>query len=243
LLTNNELWFGEPRNFNDPFDTRYLIDADPREDEILNFYFNNALAQESRRNLELAKFKQEFNIPTKKQFLNDLEQHHYINTLSKKHGICCFSEKYNNHLMWSHYADNVKGVCLVFDWKASYNSNELVFTGQRVKYRNTLSKKFYDSSKYWDITDIIYSKTNMWKYENEIRELCTFEANLANRAVKFNPKVLVGIIFGANTSQNEKETLKNLILQLTKNNICFIDSSVDLPTHTLKFSKNILKLK
>lgn len=43
-------------------------------------------------------------------------------------GFISFSEKYNNSLMWSHYADSHKGVCLRFDFpikkKGEINENK-----------------------------------------------------------------------------------------------------------------------
>jgi len=32
-----------------------------------------------------------------------------------KYGVLCFSRRWNNILMWSHYADGHKGICLGFD--------------------------------------------------------------------------------------------------------------------------------
>jgi len=33
----------------------------------------------------------------------------------EKYGVLCFSRSWNNVLMWSHYADRHKGICLGFD--------------------------------------------------------------------------------------------------------------------------------
>ncbi|MBB6110286.1 hypothetical protein HDF23_003042 [Mucilaginibacter lappiensis] len=243
LLVNNELWFSDPRYFNDPFDTRYSIDADPKDEEILSFYYKEAQKLTGNEGLVLSDFIKTFHMPDKQQFLDDLEYHHYINTIASQYGICCFSEKHGDHLMWSHYADNTKGVCLVFDIKIIPEPNFYVFSGSKVKYRNAIIKKFYDGSPYMDTTEIIYSKYKNWKYEHEIRELSSFELGNANRTISFDPKCLTGIIFGPKTNSKDKETIRNLLSQLKKYQVEFMDSAIDLGSHSISVSKNRFGLK
>lgn len=237
LLTNNTLWFADPNTFNDPFDCRSMIDADPREDEIRQFYYNL-----SNRNVSFLDFSRSFEMPSRMQFLKDLERHHYTNSI-RKLGICCFSESYNNKLMWAHYAENVTGVCLVFDTSIEVAEGHYSFSGDKVKYRDGPIKKFYDASGIFEVTDILYTKSKEWQYEREIRERLSFEKGDTNRAISFDPNSLVGIIFGAKMSTNDKQTIKNLIVQFTKYNLELIDSHIDLANNDIKLSKNRFGLK
>ncbi|MBD1384612.1 DUF2971 domain-containing protein [Mucilaginibacter rigui] len=243
LLVNNELWFSDPRTFNDPFDTRYSIDADPKKEEIIDFYYKEAKKLVGSEALLLTDFIKTFKIPDRQVFLNDLEKHHYVNTIADQYGICCFSEKHADHLMWSHYADNTKGICLVFDLNVVPENDYYVFSGSKVKYRNSIIKKFYDGSRYMDTTEIIYSKYKNWKYEHEIRELMTFESGTNERTVAFDPKSLKGIIFGPKTSNKDKKTIKSLVGQLAKYHISFIESNIDLHSHSIRLLPNQLRLK
>ena len=39
----------------------------------------------------------------------------FVRDLGKKFGVVCMSKKWNNPLLWSHYADKHYGLCLGFD--------------------------------------------------------------------------------------------------------------------------------
>lgn len=240
LLINNTLWFSDPNSFNDPFDCRYSIDSDPLDGEIIRFYYtkDNVHTQD----IPFDVYASDFIMPSKEQFLKDLEEHHFTNSFSKQQGVCCFTEKYDNKLMWAHYAENVTGICLVFDTSKDVDSEYYVFSGSKVKYRNSLVRKFYDGSPYFEATDILYSKNKIWNYEYEIREHITFKKGQTDRAVPFDPQSLVGIIFGARMNKKDKETIKNLTSQLNKYNIEHIDSYIDLQKNSIRLKKNQLKL-
>src|SRR5690606_31706589 len=96
--------------------------------------------------ITLYDYIKEFQPPPKQQFLIDLEKHHFANSISKRTGVCCFSEKHNDKLMWAHYAENVTGLCLVFDTSVQVTDGGYVFSRDKVRYRNSLVKKFYDGS-------------------------------------------------------------------------------------------------
>ncbi|GAA4808754.1 hypothetical protein GCM10023231_42530 [Olivibacter ginsenosidimutans] len=87
------------------------------------------------------------------------------------------------------------------------------------------------------------SRTITWKYEQEIRERTTFEKSTKNRSKPFDPKSLVGIILGAKMLDSDKETIKNLVLQLNKYNIEIIDSYIDVANNRIRLKKNGLKLR
>ncbi|MBB2148926.1 DUF2971 domain-containing protein [Pedobacter gandavensis] len=240
LLTNNSLWFSDPNSFNDPFDCRYKIDADPLDWEIIEFYYGKDNAQTQA--LPFEDYARAFIMPPKDQFLKDLEEHHFMNSFSKQQGVCCFTEKYDNKLMWAHYAKDATGLCLVFDTWKDVEKEHLVFSGDKVKYRNSLVKKFYDGSGYFEITDILYSKNKIWTYEHEIREHIRIEKGQTDRAVSFDPQSLVGIIYGAKMNKKHKETIKQLTSQLDKYNIDHIDSYIDLQNNSIRLKENQLKL-
>lgn len=236
-LVNNTLWFSEPRSFNDPFDCRYTIDTDAIDSEVRDFYLKKFLL----KNPTLTEKNFLYDQPTKSVFLQDLESHHFSNSMNK-HGICCFSEKYNNRLMWAHYSDNARGICLIFDSLIIPKDDYYKFSKSKVKYIDGLTKKFYDGSSYFEVTDILYTKNIMWKYEDEIREGILFEESNPNRAIPYDPRTLVGIILGAKMSENDKKRVKSLINQLTKYKIEIIESCIDLTKNQIKLENNNLLL-
>jgi len=113
-LINNELFFNNPEDFNDPFDSKIEVEF---KGTIKDWYYWASL----RKNIDkkvIDKWREDeilievgngiFEInPTKNdKILKDVTKFRYK--------ICCFSETKLSILMWSHYADSHKGICLCF---------------------------------------------------------------------------------------------------------------------------------
>lgn len=87
----------------------------------------------------------------------------------KKLGFVCFSERMSSPVMWAHYADNHRGVCLEFDvtaeniFKVTYKSRKL-FKGISLEtYRNHVN--------HGNIREVYGTKAKDWAYEKEWRLL------------------------------------------------------------------------
>lgn len=76
-------------------------------------------------------------------------------------GVLCFSESYKITLMWSHYADKHKGMCLGFDIP-----DDLV---TKIKYRQKRlpPPSKIQSSNFMD--EVLSVKHSGWRYEKEYR--------------------------------------------------------------------------
>lgn len=77
-------------------------------------------------------------------------------------GLLCFSEKWNNPVMWAHYGDNHKGICMEFDipntylLKVEYKKEPAIVNGNDIDW----SSKFVEATK---------TKFEHWSYEEECR--------------------------------------------------------------------------
>lgn len=89
--------------------------------------------------------------------------------LGKTNGIICLSETWKEPLMWGHYADSHRGVCLGFEVKAGHY--------EKIHYRSdrpTLAdykRESIDQLSTEDLRKIAHSKFNQWKYEREWRRI------------------------------------------------------------------------
>ena len=95
-------------------------------------------------------------------------------SIAKKWGVLCFTRDWRNPLLWSHYADSHKGICLGFDVPA-----EVLHT---VKYRQVRSHSS-DWKNNDDINSVLWTKFTRWRYEKEQRRFvqlkeCLSEGNL-----------------------------------------------------------------
>ncbi len=87
-------------------------------------------------------------------------------------GVLCFSRKWNNPVLWSHYADKHRGLCLGFDIPDQL-VKEVTYVGRRLKaeIENTTFSDENSSPRYRLIT----TKYKHWQYEDEVRLIFQLE--------------------------------------------------------------------
>ena len=90
---------------------------------------------------------------------------HFLEELAHAHGMVCFSFKWSNPVLWAHYADKHKGICLGFDVPAEYV--------RRVEYVDT-RRPFPTEVNEQIALDCLFTKFSGWRYEDE----CRIYANL-----------------------------------------------------------------
>lgn len=127
-LANNQLFFNRPDKFNDPLDSRPYWCLHGRKEKYINSlmccYNNlsrNDIEQYIQDSIDRGDMEEEgdliFYDPIVEKDLK-LRGYSFEESLPK---ICCFSGTCRNILMWSHYADYHRGICLRFrsakDWE------------------------------------------------------------------------------------------------------------------------------
>jgi hypothetical protein len=183
-LVKSQLFFASPARLNDPFDCR--VD--------LKKALQNAIDQSSSKEKEnLSKL---------------IKMEGFFNKLGKdvgNCGICSFSLELLNSLLWSHYADGHKGICLTYRFDESYiidPSNEIIGIAD-VKYEtNPLTEWFkikanelpnlkFDNFFEEIIKTILTIKDDCWGHEKEIRIIRKAEGTLELQKNSCNKYVLV----------------------------------------------------
>ncbi|MEN9896865.1 MAG: hypothetical protein RLZZ66_514 [Pseudomonadota bacterium] len=100
--------------------------------------------------------------------------------VSGKFGIICFSQSFESPLMWAHYADNHKGVCLKFDVPEDdcldviYSKSMEKFIEEKLKDRSLAFKLAVLCNcglTFKDLVKILTTKFSEWSYEKETRIL------------------------------------------------------------------------
>ena len=87
--------------------------------------------------------------------------------INDKYGLHCFSKDWKSPLLWSHYADNHRGICLVFDVPET-RLVEIEYKAERLVDNDGLQE---DSTLISD-TDheqLLKTKFEQWQYEEEWR--------------------------------------------------------------------------
>lgn len=93
--------------------------------------------------------------------------------ISQSSGLLCFSTKWSNPVMWSHYADRHRGLCLGFD-VADVSVGPVSYSGQRLAVEIENLSSPHDLSVDY-VRKILFTKYAHWQYENEYRGFVTLE--------------------------------------------------------------------
>ncbi len=122
--------------------------------------------------------------------------------LSKSRGLLCFSRDWRNPVLWSHYADKHKGLCLAFEVSAEqvgpvrYSRRRLAVDAASLMNPRQLH---LDEAR-----QFLFTKFSHWRYENEVRGFVTLEDRDPETGLyftDFGEKLrLVGVIVGARSS-------------------------------------------
>ncbi|MCA9029682.1 MAG: DUF2971 domain-containing protein [Planctomycetaceae bacterium] len=124
----------------------------------------------------------------------------------KNYGVLALSDLNNNVLMWSHYGDEHRGLCLEF---TRTDSNDLGKWDHcmPVLYCDELPSfqplELEDSKS---VTKVLTSKGRFWEYEQEWRIL-SYEGN---KAFPF-PGDLTGVVFGFAMPQDHRDQVTALL--------------------------------
>lgn len=143
-ITNQKIWLCQAGEFNDPFDCAFLYNC--RSKEVYDRTTEYELAVEEGL----------------KQFEQDKESVR----IQKSVFIACFSEKCDSMLMWSHYGDEHRGICV------GYNLHELIekYNCFPVIYSNRMpQRKELDIENKDMLYESILTKSKDWEYEAEWR--------------------------------------------------------------------------
>lgn len=190
ILINHRLFFAAPDQFNDlcdcvPYFPKEVIESSP-------------YALLKRKDGQLVIEKGIVKVNMKKLI------QHFCQSIR----ITCFSRTYRSILMWSHYANCHKGICLVFD----RTRDERFFQ----KAGNVLYSPQHQGLDYHNLhyANAITVKFEDWYYEEEVRlPRMNDDFKDGNQLETFNPKSLVGIIFGAKCPEEVIKEVKELCQQ------------------------------
>ncbi|WP_314926618.1 DUF2971 domain-containing protein [Aeromonas piscicola] len=150
-----------PIHLNDPFES--LLPSDIKE------YIQELIESNEINHTQYTQY-------TKEQMIKSLTQTMQLN------GVISFSETQRNLLMWAHYADDHKGLCI------GYETDEILFsdTKKRLKSFSGIRKVNYDTVRHehfgeiekikdpaylhhYIVSNVMLTKGDSWIYEKEHR--------------------------------------------------------------------------
>jgi hypothetical protein len=199
----SRFWLSSPVDFNDPFDmsAKFIVIGTPSEKrrrikEILNFQGRSWSEQRKLLPRLMAKADEEL------ARLGQAAHQKYV----ERAGVYSFGGDPRNILMWSHYAGNHSGVCLLFEVARDIETFAHTVT---MKYSQDYPVINWVTGFHEGLVAVIERKHEGWRYEKETRIVHYFET--ARRYVPFKPEALQAVIIGCRATGEAINQLNELI--------------------------------
>lgn len=206
-LCESEVYFSDPKKFNDPLDCSPTLINDVNLSDLEKLchrmIVNNHNKDKANRKLhnyrclstEYGDYKRDPEVQKYYAGMIVDEVKQQLDCLMKSRGILSLSKQWNSPLMWSHYADEHKGICIEYDIsQAVCESPKMVdYMGDRgiliskvvdFVFNNSETSKEEIEHKYF------YTKAGQWDYEEEWRYVSNVQGT---QSVPFP---LCGVYFG-----------------------------------------------
>jgi len=205
MFEKRQVFLSDATQFNDPFESEPQIIVDESSlkrkaflKEVTKNHFPTANKAE-RKKLMRGKLR----LLTNKEELIKT----YNNFVSKI-GIYSLSEKNDDLLMWAHYSDAHRGLCLEFE---AFTEGSLFWEAFSVTYQEDYPiVNIMRIDKADEFRKALLTKSTHWAYELE-RRVLKMENEGGPGVYNFPPETLTGVIFGARISDDDKETVKRWV--------------------------------
>jgi hypothetical protein len=202
-LKSNVLYFGSPKNFNDPYDCAIDAEIDELTDaevEFINLHYLFRLDVPVQVQTQMVMVPQEINKVSLGRGARDVVSREQEKFMSER-GVTCFSEVRDDILMWSHYGGSHRGFCLEFrtDLFAQSYWRKVTYSDAMPRIKMVPIVKG-DASQ---IVDLFCLKAEPWSYEREWRCIhikCGMPYTYPAQALK-------AIYFGSKMDRQLKEIL------------------------------------
>ncbi|MBR4488329.1 MAG: DUF2971 domain-containing protein [Bacteroidales bacterium] len=208
-LINEQLNISSPSEFNDPFDCPILVLLNMYDDEI-----NKLILKAYNDSLKIACFSRKIKLLPEISEQGEPKTNEDGNPIYL-HKQGCDKDEYLNELMWAHYADFHKGVCIKYHFNAKMtkmitSSNRIISYFKDVKYsENDMSK--YSNKDSISVEDSFFLKSKNWEYENELRYLY-FDIDGTGKHKQIDiPNCIEAVYFGVKCAQSDKDTIRKIL--------------------------------
>ena len=223
IVLENKIFFSSVKNFNDPFDSTIPLRYDKGTDEQIFDLFvqeirrnNPNLTDDEVKRVARNELRND-DVRNDKRIQNTIDNQREI--IATKYGIFSTSCKYDSVLMWSHYSNLHKGLCIRFNCEKlrDYIENECPKNDWIIVWYKAEYSKDYPVLNPFELSDedqIIKSliiKSAIWIYEEEIRFILF---TYPNKELTLPYGIIDQIILGCKICREDKKEL----IEFSKNN-------------------------
>lgn len=235
-IANNEIWFANVDSLNDPFELFYKIIFDLDENNVDSFFklmvevaddrekYNKLNVDELHPQIEFARQYQDiianFPVHTKRLIVDGINENikalnkQVLKKIREETKLFCLSTVDSHPLLWGHYANGMRGICIEYDFNKQKRSP--YFGSCYVEYKKQpLTLKVADfirrNHHINDFSeDIFGTKNTSWAYEEEFRLIANGE-HWAGNKYKLSEGVIKSILIGEFIDHRDLEKLLKVV--------------------------------
>lgn len=216
-LKESYFWMTDPTDLNDPFEAYVEYYTNASNEEKIEWAINRKLIKPGINNLSE---EQCLKIAESVLTYQQTKRNEYELKERKSFGICALTTKPQNLLMWSHYGNSHRGICLGFESIEEGGEyflpleNDLKIPLYRVKYKKFSSRYDFLKEDIIEYKNCIFEKHPNWSYENEYRLVMVNGEYLDNKQLRktyYQKKCLSEVVFGCKTSADDINAFLNTI--------------------------------
>lgn len=208
-ISHSQLYFPLPIEFNDPFDCKIIPDLKFSNEEELEKFMRDVTGAKS--DVPSRTLKEKWYSTEAEKFRTSM--HNDVYKFIQILRLCCFSERPNSTMMFSHYANGHRGICLEFMVK----DDEFFDVLRPVIYPKCFPSinpsemfpyKPISEERLWMLLEAQFlSKSQDWSYEEEWRIL---KVDAEPSIYNFSEDTLTAIIFGCQTTEQDKKLIREI---------------------------------
>lgn len=187
-ITDAEVFYSPPREFNDPLDCDPTIDIDVNRSAMERLFYTMLCEKDTEAKAKSKIARLRYNATEIGDWAKPGEAQEYLKRMLAAGikeeldrelgsvGVLSLSATWASAAMWSHYADEHRGVCIEYDTRdqnhprldsVSYTAPRAITTSDLIEWKirgsGTARKIVCDT--------YFYAKSNEWKYEREWRDI------------------------------------------------------------------------
>lgn len=217
-----QLKFTQPINFNDPYDCLFSTKIDFSKFNRKSF---QQVFDTKIKHTDWLKNIGQY----KKRLSNLFNADETMDKIRSKFSVTCFNANPLNMLMWSHYTNHHQGFMIEFRFPKNEDCQK--YSNLQMPLPIIYTEEYpvvnfpWMGPDHWDLDSIdlseiiknmILVKSLDWEYEREFRSMHDLQCDgiIESLLLKFNPKIISSVIFGAKINNENKLDLKEKINNL-----------------------------
>jgi len=245
-LTDKQVYFASPSQFNDPFDCtiNYRYDLLTYEEKLEKYIENIKIEKPFLPNEEVrteaTKWMKEGLLETDAALENNKK---IISELVySKVGVFSLTKTKDPILLWSHYADSHRGYCIGYDvdllradFMNKYSNSQKVFYELNVQYEKEYPKIIprRNMSEADFVSIPLKTKSDFWCYEQEFRFIIL---GASRELTEVPPEAIIEVTMGCNISDKHQIEIGEYVIRNLPQTALFI-AKMDNESYRLIFNR------